>query len=88
VKRQPANASLTDDERRRVIAKGFYTPEQAARVLVVTAHHVRNLCHAGVLRYNRIHDQNGNPHLIRIPIVELEEYQMRTLVPRRDDAVA
>jgi hypothetical protein len=79
---------LTEDERRRIFAQGFYTPAEAALELHVTAHHVRNLCHAGEMRYNRIPNKHGGPGMIRIPVVEIEDFKRRTLVPRRDEVVA
>jgi hypothetical protein len=88
VSKRHEHRALTEDERRRIFAQGFYTPGEAGRELHVTAHHVRNLCHAGVLRYNRIPDKNGAPGLIRIPVVEIEDFKHRTLVPRRDEVVA
>jgi Helix-turn-helix domain len=86
--RRHVHRALTEDERRRIFAQGFYTPDEAGRELRVTAHHVRNLCHAGQIRYNRIPDKNGAPGLIRIPIVEIEDFKRRTLVPLRDEVVA
>lgn len=80
---------LTDDERARIVARGYMTVAEFAREMSTSRRHIGDLVNQNLVRHSRWRTSpDAKRDMIRIPVTEVEDFKKRTLVPLADEVIA
>jgi hypothetical protein len=77
-----------DAERARIVAKGFYSVEQAAIELGYSPRSLRDKLDAGMIVHTRVRAPGATRDHITIPVQALEDFKTSHLVPLKDSVLA